>query len=226
MTEFEAIEQRFTRLREFVLGDLKPYAEQSEGGNFAVVALVLSACDALGALRYPRGGDRGAMVLARCLPEHWAPVSKILYDALRNGLIHGYDPKVIVDKGAEVTFTVGWFRESRYLHMQFLTGERRVLYIDAPSLVESLERTFASIEEELRSDANLRDEFLQADRQSRVLEVRASQAELWRTTVRGARVAGKPDRPGTPSLPGRDGVLESLAGATGAMQPLPPTRED
>jgi hypothetical protein len=72
MTEWEAIQQRFMRLRDFVLKDLEGYAAQDEGGNFAVVALVLTACDALGSLRYG-GGRSGAKILKRCLPEEWQP---------------------------------------------------------------------------------------------------------------------------------------------------------
>jgi len=93
VTEWEAIEERFTRLRDFVLTDLEGFASNETGGNFGLLALVVAACDALGTLRY---GSRAAgdKIFERCLPSDWKAVADILFDAIRNGLIHGYDAKL------------------------------------------------------------------------------------------------------------------------------------
>ena len=65
VTEWSDIEGLFTRLREFILRDAGKLTEQREGGNFAVVALVVAACDALGRRAGPSRllGLRGGLVL-------------------------------------------------------------------------------------------------------------------------------------------------------------------
>jgi hypothetical protein len=194
MTEWEAIEEGFTRLRDFVLKDVEGYAAQKEGGNFAVVALVLAACDALGSLRY--GGDRsGDKILARCLPEEWQPAADILYDALRNGLIHDYEAKFVVDGvGASVGFSIGWDDET--CHMQFLEPERRTLYIAVPSLVRSLRATFADVERELRESVERRREFLEQYGKGRVVDISQSPTKRleWRRAVQRARICRRPEK--------------------------------
>jgi hypothetical protein len=102
------------------------------GGNFAGVGLMLAACDALGDLRYGTrsSGDR---ILERCLPDAWKPAASVLYDALRNGLLHGYEPKIVMRDGAAVGFAIGW--RSSVGHMQFTNEARDAFYVCAPSLV-------------------------------------------------------------------------------------------
>jgi hypothetical protein len=191
MTEWEAIEPIFTRLRDFVSIDLERYTRQEHGGNFAVVALVLAACDALGNLRYGGGGS-GARILERCLPEEWKRAAGVLYDALRNGLIHGYDAKIVVDdQGSRVAFVIGWPAVDKHMHMQFLTKERDNLYIHAPSLFASLKATFADVERELRESGDLRDRMFKRDPKGREMRVSGKQATIWREAVSRAGVANQ-----------------------------------
>jgi hypothetical protein len=124
---------------------------------------VLASCDALGTLRY--GGRGGEQVFGRCLPDEWEPVADILYDALRNGLVHGYDAKLIVAGGSRIGFAIGWRGSSR--HMQFTTRDRDVLYVDGPSLVHALRRVFDEVERELRGDPQLCDDYFTRDRKGR-----------------------------------------------------------
>jgi hypothetical protein len=221
VTDWATIEPRFTRLRDFVLTDLEGFGENEEGGNFALVALVLTACDALGNLRIGGRGD-GWRVFERCLPDEWKPVADILYDALRHGLIHDYDAKLVIDEKATISFAIGWYRESADLHMKFVSGERNVLYIQAQSLVGSLREAFDAIEDELRADAELRDQFLTRDRKGREVHVRANDAERWRTAVSKAGVAGAPNPPGTPTF-FTTSTPVVFAGATGSPGPSPAT---
>lgn len=205
MTEWEAIEERFRRLRDFVLTDLEGFVTQKRGGNFGVVAVMLAACDALGTLRYGGRGS-GPKVFARCLPKEWGPVATILYDALRHGLVHGYDPKIVVAKGARVGFAIGWFDEDP--HMHFLTEDRTILYIAVPSLVRSLRETFAEVEQELRDSGDLRDQFFTRDRKGREMHLTSVEDEAWSEVVRRAPVyKGSEPR----AMP---------AGATGPAGPL------
>jgi hypothetical protein len=203
MTEWEAIEETFARLRDFVLNDLDHLVRQKEGGQFAVVTLVLAACDALGRLYY--GRDTGARVFERCLPEEWKPVAETLYNALRHGFVHGYEAKSVVADGTRVSFEVAWKGER---HLTFPDESRSVLCIVAPTLVDELRDAFNSIEVELRGDATARDEFLQRDRKDRVNKIDGRDAESWMDAVSSARVVPRP-------APGPEGPAGPSGGADG-----------
>ncbi len=190
VTEWEAIEDTFIRLRDFVLTDLGRLVSQRAGGNFAVVALVMTACDALGRLHY--GKDNGDRIFERCLPEEWRPAAPTLYDALRHGLIHGYEAQSVVVDGRPVFFEVAWAGQR---HLTFTDESRQVLCIVAPNLVESLRGAFNSVEAELRSDPVARDEFLVRDGKDREIHLRGSQVERWRGIVNSARVVPRPSPP-------------------------------
>jgi hypothetical protein len=204
VTDWEAIEETFTRLRDFVFTDLGRLVNQERGGNFAVVALVMAACDALGRLHY--GKDTGDQIFKRCLPEEWRPAAPTLYDALRHGLIHGYEAQSVVVDGRPMFFQIAWAGQR---HLTFTDESRQVLCIVAPVLVESLRAAFDSVESELRANPQARDEFLARDRKDREIHLRGSQVESWREVVNSARVITQP-----PGAAARDGE-----GATGPKMP-------
>jgi hypothetical protein len=119
-----------------------------------------------------------------------------LYDALRNGLIHMYDAKIVVDAGEPVGFTIGWAGGSR--HMQLVADDPKLLYVNATSLARDLRQAFEEIEEELRSDGELRDAFYKRDRKDRELHLRAASAERWREALATACVSSEPWPPPQP----------------------------
>jgi hypothetical protein len=204
---WESIEERFVRLRDFVLGDLEGYVAHETGGNFAVVAVAMAACDALGRLLY--GGDSGDKVFARCLPGAWRPAAPILYDALRHGLIHGYDAQYVEDtNGDRLGFAIAWRGESVHLH--FADTNRDLLYVSAPALVGSLRTMFEEVENELRVDGDLRDRFFMRDRRGRVIYLREqseARADAWRQAVL--------DAPLVPGPSGARGPRRSWSGEEG-----------
>jgi hypothetical protein len=185
VTSWKAIEESFTRLRDFALADIEGFRSNRTGGNYGLVALVVVACDALGRRCY--GGDSGHLVFRRCLPDEWKAVSDILYNALRHGLIHLYDPMIVMDAGEAVGFAVGWAGASR--HMPLVSSDPKLLYVNATSLASDLRRAFDEIEQELRADAELRDIFYKRDRKSRELHLDGSDAERWRAALGNAPVS-------------------------------------
>lgn len=209
MTDWDAIEETFTRLRDFVFTDLSRLVGQKHGGNYAVVALVTAACDALGRLHY--GRDTGDRVFQRCLPEEWKPAAATLYRALRNGLIHGYETQSVVVDGRPVSFQIAWADER---HLTFTDESRSLLRIVAPVLVSSLHDAFGSIEDELRDNAQARDAFYGRDRRDREIHPLGSEAEQWRRAVASARVVAQPPV-NLPSTAGPTGVDTIGEGATG-----------
>lgn len=101
---FDLIEKEFYKLRDFVLNDLALLVILPKGGNYAAALLVATACEALGLLRYESGkGDE--FFKNYLVPERWRPVASTIFDALRNGLAHSFETKVIVQidgRGQEV----------------------------------------------------------------------------------------------------------------------------
>lgn len=209
MTNWEAIEETFTRLRDFVFTDLGRLVTQEAGGQFAVVALVMAACDALGRLQY--GKDSGDRIFELCLPEEWRPAAPTLYDALRHGLIHSYEANAVVVDGKPVAFEIAWKGER---HLTFADDDRRVLCVVAPVLVDALRRAFDLVESELREDPRARDKFRDRDRRDREIHVQGPQAQKWREAVSSARVVPRPP-------PGSIGPPEGIGeGATGPRRPM------
>ena len=189
MTDWSKIEERFTRLRAFVLNDLGKLAASEEGGNFGLLVLILNACDALGFRIYDQGG--GEKVFARCLPHPWSsePVATILYDALRNGLTHGYDAKLVQDAEAPLSFAIGWKPENAEKHMK-LDGDRKQLYVHPQTLMAALERVFAEVESDLRADPAFCDKYLKRDQKKSIRKVRATEQVASREAVNNAEAVG------------------------------------
>jgi hypothetical protein len=192
VVEWDAIDESFSRLRDFVLNDLDQIAAQEQGGNFAVVALVLAACDALGFGLYGRGN--GYRVFGLCLPPDWRPVARTLYDALRNGLIHRYEARVIATPGDDTAFQIAW-TGSR--HLTFTDNSRSVLCVVARDLVAGLHDAFAEVEEQLRTDPAAREAFYRNDGKGREHDIRlnTSQLRAWQQIRSAASVVPAPVNP-------------------------------
>jgi hypothetical protein len=179
---FEQIEPAFAELRDFVLNDLQRIVSQEVGGNYAAAALISSAYEEVARLReqakHVPFGDR--------LPVQWRPVAKSLYGALRNGLVHHYDPKLIVVDDRRVELCLSW-RERPHLSLE---GAR--LYLNVQRMADDLRRTFDDYEQALRADATLRDRF-QSTRKDREEHVSDQyEAEAWRALLGSAGKEGSP----------------------------------
>ncbi len=113
--DIDAILGEYDELQSFLLSDLRRIVALDVGGNFAVAALVAVACDALSKLQRRRDHE----VFAEMLPLEWRPVSKSLYDALRNGLAHRYTMKTIVLRRRQIGLGISWRQVE---HLTFRDG--------------------------------------------------------------------------------------------------------
>jgi hypothetical protein len=179
LTSWEDIEGTFTSLRDFVIEDADRLARQSTGGNFALVALVMTACDAWGRLLY--GKDMGDRILERCLPDPWKPAAPTVYDALRHGLLHAYQAQIVMVDGEQFGFAIAW---GGTRHFTLAAEDPRLLVIVAPQLLEDLRRVLKDLEAELRDDETARTRFVELDRKAREIHVRSrDQVAAWKTAV-------------------------------------------
>ena len=155
---------QFDELRRFVLEDLDRIVDQPVGGNFAVAALVGCSYDLLGKLQ----ARRPHKVFAESLPEPWPAVAKSLYDALRNGLVHTYSPKVI-EVGDGVRLAISW---KAHTH---LSWEKDHLVLRVPDLVDGLRDRWTAYNQLLRSSSAARAQFATA---FQAQKVRVGRVEL------------------------------------------------
>jgi len=174
---FDQIELHFMEVRGFFLNDLDRIVAQPVGGNYAATVLIFSAYEALGNLR----DSKGHVPFREQLPPRWRPVSESLYGALRNGLVHGYEPKVI-DLGAQrVKLALSW-RERPHLSFS-----DEWLCLNVQEMARELRQAFVDYELRLREDSALRDGFRQRRARHRVHKVLGGdELAAWRALLGGS----------------------------------------
>ena len=166
---FDKIKADFSELRDFVINDLNLITNAPKGGNYAAALLVVTACEAAGSLRY--GSTDGGLDFFReyLIPKKWSPVSKSIYDALRNGLAHSFVTKAILKAtNKPVELGISWSNEN---HFEY-DPSRATVFINIQEFSKSLKEAFRRYEEELKEHAELRDRFIRCRKKQRVYEVR------------------------------------------------------
>lgn len=166
---FAKIQDDFSELRYFVLHDLNLITSAPIGGNYAAALLVVTACEAVGTLRYGKK-DGGLDFFGDYLvPEKCRSVSKSIYDALRNGLAHSFVTKAILKAAKNpIELGISWSKEN---HFEY-DPSRAALFINVQDFSKSLKEAFSRYEEELRQQAALRDRFIKWRKRQRVYEVK------------------------------------------------------
>ncbi len=182
---FEEIADDFSKFRNFILNDVCQIVSRESGGNYAAVALITCACDAVAQLRYG-SKNAGERVLIEMVPDEWRPVAKSLYAALRDGLVHGYDAKDILVDGRRVEITISWREEP---HLTF-SPDRQMLYVNVQQMASDLRAAFADYETLLRGDVTDRDHFITRRREGKELCPEGEQRDAWRALLNDARMDG------------------------------------
>jgi hypothetical protein len=166
---FSKIEADFSELRDFVLFDLNLITKTPQGGNYAVALLIVTACEAAGTLRFGKTDGGSEFFREYLVPKKWYPVSKSIYDVLRNGLAHSFSTKAILKVASKpIELGISWSKEK---HFEY-DSSRATLFINVQELAGSMRRAFRRYEEELKEDARLRDCFVKWRKKHRVYEVR------------------------------------------------------
>lgn len=103
---FADIQEEFKVSFGYIQNDMRAISCGKETINYTLALLVAVACEMLAAA----GKDRThpEKVLAEVLPAQWGPLAKRLFDAIRNGLAHGFDTKHIVVDGVSHQIYMQW----------------------------------------------------------------------------------------------------------------------
>lgn len=161
---FEKIEKNFNETFDFIKADLKRILKLKVGGNYAVALIVACACDTL-ANKYRDGGKEGAEVFEKLLPEDspYREVAEPIYKALRNGLVHRYDPKgVCIGRlhfnEQTLGIAIAW-KEGKHLSVRTICGVPNLVF-NVRQLCDALFREFENYRCFLKKDAQARQSFL------------------------------------------------------------------
>jgi len=176
--DFKAIEQRFCEIFGFIQQDLLRIIQVEPGVNYAAAALIGCACETMAKYRYASG--EAADAFAVLLPEGThQKVAKTLYDALRNGLVHGYEAKDIEFNGSHVGLAIAW-RETPHLSFKVVNGKPQLM-LNMRDLCERLSEQIDVFRAELEGNASARDLFFTRWPKKRVLTVRApEEIQVWK----------------------------------------------
>ena len=158
--EYEVIKDKFEQLRNFIINDLTLIIQQETGGNYLAACLIACACEALSRFKYGSPHKGELFFSEMTLPSKWQPVAESLYDALRNGIVHGYDTKFIIVGSQRIEIVVSW---RQHPHLTFLPGTT-YLYLNIQTMAADLERALTKYKAELKTDPKLRDRFWQTMR--------------------------------------------------------------
>lgn len=180
ITPFETIKRSFQQLFSFLLHDLEFIVSQAQGGNYAAVLLAMSACEALGRVRYGGEGKGSQFFAEYLLPVAWQPLAPDLYNALRNGLAHSYDTKTIMQVGSgPIELVVSW-RERPHLSFD---PQTRQLFINVQQLARALQNALDRYKVELRSDSTLCQRYDTWSRRDRQVDVPATRRPQWQARL-------------------------------------------
>jgi hypothetical protein len=178
-TTYEAIRSRFEQVRDYVVSDLDRVIEQTDGGNYIAAALITCACDALSNLKHGRE-NHGYLFFKELLPNEWRPVAKSLYEAIRHGLVHTYDTRLICIGPRELEVIISWGQKP---HLRLSENGKQV-YINIRQLSQDFKAALKRFESDLQEQATLRDTFARSIHRWRKQLIAKSEVEKWEQLLR------------------------------------------
>jgi hypothetical protein len=173
---YAQIQTDLAKLRSFVLGDIDRMLELEPGVNYAAAVVIACGFEALANVRDGRE-NAGQQPFAETLPARWRPVASSLFDALRNGIVHGYETQLIRVGDQTVELAIAW-RVTE--HLMWYEGQ---LVLNVRALAACLRERFDDYDQRLRADGSARDLFFKRRRRQREHQVRGDEAVAWRSLI-------------------------------------------
>jgi hypothetical protein len=180
--DYEAIRPRFEQIREYVIDDLDRVINQTEGGNYIAAALVTCACDAMSNLKFGKE-NQGHLFFEEVLPKEWRPVAKTLYEAIRHGLVHTYDTRLVCVGSREIEVVISWGQKP---HLR-LSQDGKQIYINIKQLSRDFKSVMKQYESDLLEQVTLRNNFMRSINRWRKQIVKQCEVATWDHLLKLAR---------------------------------------
>jgi len=181
---FATIKPEVDRLRNFIIGDLDCLISQEAGGNYLAAALITCACDTLSHLKYGKR-NKGELFFAEIIPAGWSALAPVLYQAIRDGIVHVYDTKVIRINSHDIEVTISW-RMKPHFH---LSVNKKHIFVNVQNLASDLKDAIKRFETDLKAKPHLREVFERSMRRSRQISVENNERKIWEQCLLKMKVA-------------------------------------
>ena len=177
---FADIKGEFDETLGYIRQDIKWLLDHDSGLNYTIALLVGCGCVVLAGCR-PGPKSRGEIVFAELLPPGKLQVlANRLYDALRNGLAHGFDTKHLSVDGKEHQIHLASRGPQK---IAIVKNSRGIgLRIGIRSLAEALCAKITDFEALMQEDEEARRRFQKAHQ--RTADLNHDEAVAWRAMVR------------------------------------------
>ena len=181
---FETIKPEVDRLRNFIVGDLDYLISHDRGGNYLAAALITCASDALSYLKY---GDRnkGERFFEDIIPSEWKSLAASLYEAIRDGIVHSYDTKIICVGSRKIIVNISWGAKPHF----HLSQDRKTIHINIKNLAADFKDALKRFEADLKNKPALRETFESSMRKSREISIPNNQRAGWEQCLSKMKVA-------------------------------------
>ncbi|MDP8983316.1 MAG: hypothetical protein M3O35_22300 [Acidobacteriota bacterium] len=174
---FADIEKEFDESLGYIRNDIAELRRLNCSLNYTVALLVGCACEVLASCGVERRHDY--QIFAELLPEgDWRLLAKPLFNALRNGLAHGFDTKHLHVGKEAIQIYISW-SEKNVISIREATGADG-LFIGIQPLAERLCARINEFRAKLQSDEVARHQFRRASQRERTAQCSQSETEAWR----------------------------------------------
>jgi hypothetical protein len=175
------VKQEFAESLGYIRQDICWLLNHDSGLNYTIALLICCGCEMLAALKDKN--RRGEKVFAEILPSGgWQVLAGRIYEALRNGLAHGFDTKHLLVDGTQYQIYLGVKGPQDIRIIQ--TNRGAGLYIGIRSLAEALCAKITDFEALLEHDDDARRRLMAARQTTTALNV--IEAEAWRALIAAA----------------------------------------
>ena len=161
--QYETIQKKFEEIKSFITHDLGVLVNSPSGVNYTAALLIACACETLAWFKYGKQNIGDQFLRDMMLPEQWKPVSKSLYDALRDGLAHAFETMNVKVGSKQFDIGVSW---GNHKHLTF-NENHSILYLNMKTMADHLLIAIANYEQELKNNPTVREKFFETMRKMR-----------------------------------------------------------
>lgn len=111
----------------------------------------------------------------KMLPDEFKPIARNLFDAIRNGIAHGYETKSIRIGDKPLDIGISWRQQP---HLQF-SPDKKVLYLNVQTMSKQILDLLEEYETLLVAEPQLRMQFSKAMRISWTEKLNDAELKAW-----------------------------------------------